>query len=409
MSFLREKQSRSFFYCNLCFCILLFLFHCVILREQTQTAKEMLLSHDATIASYLLEQGVSSEIVVQAIANTKDDGRGLQLLTQIGYTQKTPAYYLQSVAGFRNRAMLYMLTGSVLFISMLLSLCTVFLIKREQLYHKAVLIIRQFSEGDFTVKLPRTQDGTIYQLFALVDNLAATLRSKGEIESKAKEFMKQTISDISHQLKTPLAALFMYYEIIADEPDNPAIVTKFSGKTLKALERMERLIQSLLKITRLDAGSITFNKGTYPITQVVAQAIEELTTRVAYEQKRIIVDGQKEAQITCDLQWTSEALGNIVKNALEHTSSGGCIHIFLECSPAMVRFSISDDGSGINQEDIHHIFKRFYRSHDSSDTQGVGLGLPLAKAIIEGQGGIISVQSTPGIGTTFIISFLTDL
>ncbi len=408
MSFLREKQSRSFFQCSILLCILLFVFHCLICMEQIHAAKKMLLSHDSTIASYLIKQGVSSDIIAAAITNTKDDGQGKQLLIQIGYTEKTSVRYLQAMDEFGNSTVPYILFGTLLFIGMFLFLCAAFLIKREQLYHKAVMIIQQFSDGDFTVHLPSVDEGTLYQLFALVDNLAATLKTKGEMEYKAKIFLKNTISDISHQLKTPLAALNMYHEIIADEADNPAIITEFSGKTSKALERIERLIQSLLKITRLDAGSITFEKGTYFLSEVVSQAIEELTTRIACEQKQIIVDGQTEAQITCDLQWTSEAVGNIVKNALEHTSCGGCIHIFLECSPAMVRISISDNGTGIMQEDIHHIFKRFYRSKNSTDTQGVGLGLPLAKAIVEGQGGILSVQSTPNVGTTFTISFLTE-
>ena len=102
------------------------------------------------------------------------------------------------------------------------------------------------------------------------------------------------------------------------------------------------------------------------------------------------------------------AIGNIVKNALDHTQSGGTVHITWEHTPAMLRIFISDNGNGIAPEDIHHIFKRFYRSKHSLDTQGIGLGLPLAKSIVEGQGGIISVQSEINTGTIFTISFLTE-
>ena len=109
------------------------------------------------------------------------------------------------------------------------------------------------------------------------------------------------------------------------------------------------------------------------------------------------------------MNWTSEAIGNIVKNALDHTQDGGIVHITWERTPAMFRILISDNGTGIAPEDIHHIFKRFYRSKHSLDTQGIGLGLPLAKSIIEGQGGVIAVQSEIGNGTTFTLSFLTEL
>lgn len=147
----------------------------------------------------------------------------------------------------------------------------------------------------------------------------------------------------------------------------------------------------------------------HQISEIVAKAIENLTIRAVSEGKQIIVKGQQDEEITCDLQWTSEAVGNIVKNALDHTSIGGRICISWERSLAMVRILIADDGVGIAPEEMHHIFKRFYRSSNSKDTQGVRLGLSLAKSIVEGQGGVISVQSTLNFGTTFTLSFLTEM
>lgn len=140
---------------------------------------------------------------------------------------------------------------------------------------------------------------------------------------------------------------------------------------------------------------------------MVENAINELTTRATHEEKQIIIYGEPNQMLICDMDWTSEAVGNLVKNALDHTEPGGVIRIAWEKSTAMLRIFVSDNGNGIAPEDIHHIFKRFYRSKHSLDTPGIGLGLPLAKSIIEGQGGIISVQSDLGKGTTFTISFLT--
>ena len=114
----------------------------------------------------------------------------------------------------------------------------------------------------------------------------------------------------------------------------------------------------MLKITRLDMGSILFEKEYYSISNVVGNAISELTTRAVSENKEIIIDGL-EQKFFCDMEWTSEAIGNIVKNALDHTGSGGKIHISWERTPAMFRILISDNGHGIAPEDIHHIFKRF--------------------------------------------------
>ena len=409
MIFLKEKQSRHFFVGIIVLSILLLGFGVLFCFRQTETVKEIMLSHDGVVVSSLLKQNVSPDVIASAISNTQDEGQGKGLLVQLGYTEKTAARFLPAVSGFEATAFQSVLWGILVFIAILLALCCVFLAKRERLYRQASKRIFAFSEGDFSEHLPRSDEGTLYQLFASVDNLASALQAKGETEYKAKEFLKDTISDISHQLKTPLAALNMYNEIILEETDNPETIAEFSQKTTIALNRMEQLIQSLLKITRLDSGSITFEKSPHQISEIVEKAIENLATRAVCEEKQIIVSGQSEEQLTCDLQWTGEAVGNIVKNALDHTNSGGHIRISWEKSPAVARIKITDDGGGIAPEDIHHIFKRFYRSRHSKDTQGVGLGLSLAKSIVEGQGGTLSVQSILNQGTTFTLSFLTEL
>ena len=283
----------------------------------------------------------------------------------------------------------------------------VFLWSRNQLFQQAGKVINNYIQDDYSCHLPQNSEGEIFRVFASVEQLATMLQSKSETEHKAKEFLKNTISDISHQLKTPLAALSMYQEIIEAEPDNVDTVKEFSAKIGAALKRMEQLILSLLKITRLDTGNIVFEKTLYPVKEVVENAINELTTRATHEEKQIIIYGEPNQMLICDMDWTSEAIGNLVKNALDHTEPGKTILISWEKSPTMVRIFVSDNGNGIAPEDIHHIFKRFYRSKHSLDTPGIGLGLPLAKSIIEGQGGLISVQSDLHRGTTFTISFLT--
>ena len=235
------------------------------------------------------------------------------------------------------------------------------------------------------------------------------LQARHETEHAAKEFMKSTISDISHQLKTPLAALAMYQEIMEEEPDNPETVRQFTARMGTSLKRMEQLICSMLKITRLDAGNISFEKDICNVKEFIAGAVGELTVRAGREGKKILLEGNPEQTLVCDREWTGEAIGNIVKNALDHTRSGDRIHISWERTPAMLRILVADSGQGIAPEDIHHIFKRFYRSAHSLDTQGVGLGLSLAKSIVEGQGGILAAQSEPGQGALFTMSFLTEL
>ncbi|SHN56517.1 sensor histidine kinase [Desulfitobacterium chlororespirans] len=409
MSFWREKQSRHFCYSLILLALLWHGWSWLFGIVQTQTAQEMLLSRDSAVAGALLKQGVPPEVIASAMAAPQDDGQGKNLLRQLGYTEQTAFYDLPALSGFTAATFQWVFLGAFVFMILLLALGWFFLIRRERLYRQALKVIGGFGEGDFTAHLPRSAEGTLSQLFAAVENLASALQAKGETEHKTRDFLKNTISDISHQLKTPLAALTVYNEIILAEPDNPALITEFSRKTTAALQRMEQLIQALLKITRLDAGSITFAKTPQRIAEMAAQAIGELRVRAAREGKSIIISGELEEELNCDGQWTREAVGNIVKNALDHTTSGGHIRISWERSPAMVRISIADDGKGIAPEDIHHIFKRFYRSRHSQNIPGVGLGLALAQAIIEGQGGMLSVQSAPNAGATFTLSFLTEL
>ncbi len=408
MSFLHEKQSRCYFLFLACFCTLMLAFFVLCAGIQTREVKKLLLRQEQTAASYLLDQGVSEDITAAAFKNSKSTEEGVLLLEKSGRTESTPFWLLPAARRSAIRYLIIALLGGLGLGGSLMGVSAFFLYRRELLYQKAARRIAEFAEGSFVHHLPRNETGTLYQLFASVNELAMALQSKSESEQKAKEFLKDMISDISHQLKTPLAALNMYAEIILDEPYNPSLVEEFSRKSLISLARMEQLILSLLKVMRLDAGNIRFEKKLCTVYELVSGGIAELITRAKQEEKQILINGNPREQILCDPEWTGEAIGNLVKNALDHTGTGGTIKIVWEQSPAMLRLSVTDNGSGIPPEDIHHVFKRFYRSKSSSDTQGVGLGLPLAKSIIEGQGGILSLHSTPGKGTAFIISFLTE-
>lgn len=135
----------------------------------------------------------------------------------------------------------------------------------------------------------------------------------------------------------------------------------------------------------------------------IAQSFE---IRAQLEGKTIRLTGNVDVQLVCDREWMTEAVSNLVKNALDHTREGGSVVIHWEWMPAVTRITVRDDGRGILQEDSYHIFKRFYRSRFAMDTRGLGLGLPLAKAIVEAHDGVIAVDSEPNQSTTFTMSFM---
>ncbi len=409
MNLFRDKQIRYFFFFLLFFGLLLFLCGAILDAIQAKAIENLFLSHNNAVATSLLEQGIPKDVVAQAITNTQISQQGNDLLISIGLTERTSIRFLPFMNVLQNTTRHSMLLMGICLTVVLFGGASFFFRKRDRLYQQGIQVIAHFVEGNFTHHMPQMNEGSIYRLFASVEQLSTILQSKSETEQKAKIFLKNTIADISHQLKTPLTALSMYHEIISDEPENLVVVKEYSDKIGQALERMEQLIQSMLKITRLDAGNIVFERYHYGILELVKEAIRELTTRAEKEGKDILLDGLTEETVFCDKQWTREAIGNIVKNALDHTSGGGKIYISWECTPIVTRIFIKDNGAGIASQDLHHIFKRFYRSKKSLDTQGVGLGLSLAKSIIEEQGGVLSVQSSIDQGTVFILSFLTEL
>lgn len=405
----RDKQIRYFFLFLIFFIVLLFLCGGILNALQAKAIQNLLLSHNNAVTTSLLEQGVSEGVIAQAITNTTMSEEGSHLLTSIGVTETTRIALLPFIDSLQKTTGYFMMLMGVLLSVILFGGAVYFFRKRDCLYQQGLQAVSRFAEGDFSCQMPQLEEGTIYRVFTSVAQLSTILQSKSETEHNAKRFLKNTIADISHQLKTPLTALSMYHEIISDEPENVDTVKEYSEKMRLALDRMEQLIQSMLKITRLDVGNIVFERHLYGIFEMVDEAIGELTTRAEKEGKVILLDGSKEEALLCDKQWTREAIGNIVKNALDHTPWGGKIYISWECTPFVNRIFIRDNGTGIASQDLPHIFKRFYRSKKSLDTQGIGLGLSLAKSIIEEQGGVLSVQSTLGEGTVFILSFLTEL
>ena len=138
---------------------------------------------------------------------------------------------------------------------------------------------------------------------------------------------------------------------------------------------------------------------------MTAQAVGDLQERAKQEGKEILMEGDPGEILVCDQEWTREAVANLVKNALDHTDRGGIVRVSWKRTLAVFCLTVQDNGCGLAPEDIHHIFKQFYRSRKSSGQQGAGLGLSLAKSIVEGQGGSLAVESRVGAGSVFWINF----
>ena len=286
----------------------------------------------------------------------------------------------------------------------ILFLCLCYFHKQHKIMETAVAEIDDYLIGDTDARIECDDEGEMYKLFHSVNTLVSVLNAHIENEFRTKEFLKDTISDISHQLKTPLAALNIYNGILQSETEDLPDLKEFTILSEQELDRIESLIQNLLKITRLDAGTIILEKNFENVSDMMHDIEQHFAYRAKQEQKELSLSGDDDIMLFCDREWMIEAVSNLVKNAFDHTDAGKHICIEWKQMSDMLQIVVEDNGCGIHSEDVYHIFKRFYRSRFSKDTQGIGLGLPLAKTIVELHGGNIKVDSVLGKGSAFIIN-----
>lgn len=374
--------------------------------RMNQSLKEEMVSHDYEIAGFLIGHPEAQTVIAFTKEKTYADWEtGREALEKVGYSVSTDVSLLPIVSTFRNHiivafaALLFFTFGSVYFFVF----C--YIRRQRMAIADAEKAICDFLDGDYTARIECEEVGGWNALFHKINVLATTLASHAEREMQTKTFLQDIISDISHQMKTPLAALKMYNEIICDERTERSDVVNFGQKSLREIKRIEDVFYTLLKLARLDAGTIQMDKSYENVSVLIHDVLERFGVWAEQKDIKITVSGSSAMQIYCDALWLSEAIGNLIKNALEHTPQGGKIHICWEQTALLTSITIQDNGRGIHPEDIHNIWKRFYRSRFSQDVHGVGLGLPLAKAIMEAHHGTISVTSRLNQGTTFTLHF----
>ena len=277
---------------------------------------------------------------------------------------------------------------------------------QDQIMEEAITQIHAYLSGDSDARISCDDEGELNRLFHEVNSLVTILNAHAENEGNAKIFLKDTISNISHQLKTPLAALNIYNGILQTEAQDHPDIREFADLSEQELDRIETLVQNLLKVAKWDSGTIVLQKVEEPLSEVMECIERHFTYQAQQQKKNLIFSGDDTVKLLCDRGWFMEAVSNLVKNALDHTKAGDTVQVAWKRFGSIVRVTVQDNGSGIAPEDLPHIFKRFYRSRFSQDTQGVGLGLSLTKDIVEAHNGTIEVDSDPESGTRFTLNFL---
>lgn len=261
--------------------------------------------------------------------------------------------------------------------------------------------LAQVVQGDYSLDIRDNAEGDMSILKNEIYKVTVMLREQAAALRQEKISMADALSDISHQLKTPLTSMFVMTDLLCrDLPEEKRI--EFTGKLHNQLERLQWLVSSLLKLSRLDAGTVQFKKDTVTAARLLEAVCDPLLVPMELKEQSLQVDCP-DAEVVCDFNWTVEAMVNILKNCAEHTPRGGEIKISCGENPLYTEIAIQDSGPGIDPIDRPYIFQRFYKGRNAGD-DSVGIGLAMAKSIITAQQGSIDVHSSAA-GSRFLVRF----
>lgn len=266
--------------------------------------------------------------------------------------------------------------------------------------------IQKVSKGDYLVNISENSEDELSSLKNSLYKITVMLKEESENKKKQNEAILSSVSDISHQLKTPLTSMQILIDNILDNPKmDESTKRKFITEISKQIKEMNFLILALLKLSKLDAGVVEFDKEKISLNNIINDTIDTLDVLIELKQIKIIKNFKSNSTIIGDYNWNKEAILNIVKNAVEHTSANKTVTITLDENSVYTSITIKDEGEGIKEKELKNIFNRFYKTENSNENS-IGIGLSLAKSIIEKQNGHITVDSIEGQGTTFKIKYL---
>lgn len=351
---------------------------------------------------------------------------GERILKKYGYNDNLNIIYLNGInEAFKSSRFILILIG-ITFGALLMFLNY---LQYSGIYSRVRNLTKaskEILEENYDVNIYEEKEGDFAKLSYGFKNMRQVLQSQMIDLKKEKEFLVNILSDISHQLKTPLSALIVYNDILSKKGISEDNREKFLDSSKSQLNRMDWLIKSMLKLAKVDAKAIGFNIKQNSLVNTIYEVMDNVAVMAAeskvnisfknsiYEEdftsNKSLVDKtnkkiNKKFMFNYDEQWLGEALINIVKNGIEH-SEGGEIYIHLEENPINTKIIIRDNGEGINEKDLPNIFKRFYKGGKSDS---VGIGLSLSKSIIEAQGGYIEVRSNVGVGTEFKVVLMRNI
>lgn len=294
----------------------------------------------------------------------------------------------------------------IIFGTVSLGIYLIYVITQEKKIAEINEYIKQINNKNYILKIEENDNGELSKLRNELYKTTVLLKETAEISEKEKENLSTAIADISHQLKTPLTSIRIMLDNIQDDPDMEKEVREdFLRGISKQIDWISSLVVALLKIAKFDAGTIKMENNEINAKNLIDNIVSNLAILIELKNIEIITNVDEKATFIADYKWQQEALTNILKNAIEHSKQNSRIYITVENTSLFLKIIIKDEGSGIDKEDLKHIFQRFYKTKNSSENS-IGIGLPLAKAIIEQSNGYIKVETKYGEGTSFEVKYI---
>lgn len=302
----------------------------------------------------------------------------------------------------------FIIVYNILFISLALSIILLYL-KHEKEQNKEikkiVKCIEKINKKNYSINIDENNEDELSILKNELYKITIMLKEDAENSKKDKLKLKDSLSDISHQLKTPLTSINIMLDNILDNPDMDSNTKeKFIQNIKREITNISSLVGEILKLSKFDASVIKFEEQQVFINDLVKSAISNVEMMAELKNINIEVNDQDNIKLICDSKWQIEAITNILKNCIEHSKDDSTITIDIDSNKIYKQITIKDNGEGIDEKDLPHIFERFYKGKNSSK-DSVGIGLALAKTIIEKDNGSIKVDSKKGKQTTFIIKY----
>ena len=291
---------------------------------------------------------------------------------------------------------------------LILSTTLIFTRWRYREIEKLSIYLQKISSGDYTLDVRDNYEGELSILKNNIYKVTLMLAEQGELLKQDKIHLTEAISDISHQLKTPLTSMTVMTDLLSDAklPDEKRV--EFTHNISTQLERIEWLVTSLLKLSKIDAGTVTFKRDKINVKKLIEKALDPLRIPIEVKEQTIIVTGEEQVNFVGDTNWTAEALINILKNCVEHTQEGGTIELSFTENVLYTELIIKDNGKGIAKEDLPYLFNRFFKGKNASE-DSIGIGMAMAHSIVTNQNGHLDVTSEQGRGTIFRIKFYQQI